>query len=210
MRRKTRVEADNGDAGKIRLEEWPTGRLVPYGRNPKKNDDPEIVAKMAGSIKEYGFKVPVLARSDGLVVDGHLRLKAAMELRLETVPVILCDDWTEAQVKAFRLMAYASARWAPLDRELAKLELMDLQDLGLDAAGLSLTGLDMAEIEKLLAVGTAPDDFREYGENIPTAYQCPKCGYEWSGKPGGGEDAGEPGEETVGELPDINPGEPVP
>ncbi len=186
MRRKTQVAGDNGGVAKIRLEEWPINRLAPYGRNPRKNDDPEVVAKMAGSIKEYGFKVPVLARSDGLVVDGHLRLKAAMELGIETVPVILCDEWTEAQVKAFRLMAYASARWAPLDRELAKLELMDVQDLLGDIGDLTLTGLDSAEIEKLLASGTAPDDFQEYGEDIPTAYRCPKCGYEWSGKPGGG------------------------
>jgi ParB-like chromosome segregation protein Spo0J len=174
----------SGGKPEIRVEQWPIGRLVPYARNPRKNDDPDVIGRMAGSIREYGFKVPVLARSDGEVIDGHLRLKAAASLGMESVPVTLCDDWTEAQVKAFRLMAYASARWAPLDRDLAKLELLDLREIGLEDLG--LTGLDAAEIDRLLAIGTAPEDFPEYGEAIPTTYQCPKCGYEWSGKPGGG------------------------
>ena len=56
---------------------------------------------MCASIREFGFKIPVLARSDGEVVDGHLLLKAAKKLRITEVPVILCDEWT-AQVKAFR------------------------------------------------------------------------------------------------------------
>jgi hypothetical protein len=76
--------------------------LVPYARNPRRND--AVVDQMAASIREFGFKVPILALSDGTIVDGHLRLKAAQKLRIETVPVILCDEWTPAQVKAFRLM----------------------------------------------------------------------------------------------------------
>ena len=80
---------------------WPIDRLVFYARNPRKND--AAVDRMCGSIREFGFKIPVLARSDGEVVDGHLRLKAARKLGITEVPVILCDEWTEAQVKAFRL-----------------------------------------------------------------------------------------------------------
>jgi ParB-like chromosome segregation protein Spo0J len=63
---------------------------------------------MAESIREFGFKIPVLARSSGDVVDGHLRLKAAEKLGLTEIPVILCDDWSEAQVKAFRLLVNRS------------------------------------------------------------------------------------------------------
>jgi len=83
---------------------WPIARLVPYARNPRKND--AAVDRMAASIQEFGFKIPVLARSDGQVVDGHLRLKAAKKLGTSEVPVILCDEWTEAQVKA--VAAYLS------------------------------------------------------------------------------------------------------
>ncbi len=68
----------------LRLEHWPIDRLIPYGRNPRKNDD--AVDKMAGAIQEFGFRIPVLAKSDGTVVDGHLRLKAAKKLGIESIP----------------------------------------------------------------------------------------------------------------------------
>ena len=70
------------------------------------------VNRMCSSIREFGFKIPVLARSNGEVVDGHLRLKAARKLGITEVPVILCDEWTPAQVKAFRLMVNRSVNWA--------------------------------------------------------------------------------------------------
>ncbi len=57
---------------------WPVLKLVPYFRNPRKNDD--AVARMAASINEFGFEIPILARSNGEIVDGHLRLKAAHKL----------------------------------------------------------------------------------------------------------------------------------
>src|SRR5256886_8756694 len=77
----------------------PTSSLIPYARNPRKND--AVVDQMVASIREFGFKIPVLAKSDGSVIDGHLRLKAAQRLGMEEVPVILCDEWTEAQVFFF-------------------------------------------------------------------------------------------------------------
>ncbi len=82
-----------------------------YGRNPRKND--AAVDRMVASIREFGFKVPVLARSDGEVVDGHLRLKAAKKLGITEAPVILCDEWTPAQVKAFRLRVNCMNRPLP-------------------------------------------------------------------------------------------------
>ena len=101
----------------------------------------------SASIKEFGFKVPILARSGGEVVDGHLRLKAAQKLKMTEVPVVLCDEWTEAQVKAFRLMVNRSASWAEWDGELVALEMEDLQTLEFD---LELTGFDPIEIDDFL------------------------------------------------------------
>src|SRR5207249_11708964 len=83
--------------------------------------------RMVASIREFGFKIPILARSNGEVVDGHLRLKAACKLEIAEVPVILCDEWTPAQVKAFRLMVNLSVAWADWDEELLSLELLDLR-----------------------------------------------------------------------------------
>src|SRR5712671_4302180 len=121
---------------------WPLDRFVPYARNPRKNDG--AVDRMVSSIREFGFKIPVLARSNGDVVDGHLRLKAALKLELPTIPVILCDDWTEAQVKAFRLLVNRSVGWAEWDLELLGPELADLKALDFD---LALTGFDADELK---------------------------------------------------------------
>src|SRR5262249_23304658 len=107
----------------------------------------------------FGFKIPVLAASDGTVIDGHLRLKAAQRLKLECVPVIVCDDWTEEQVKAFRLLVNRSVSWAEWNTELLKLELEDLKRFDYN---LELTGFDPDEIASLLAptgtVGLTDDD----------------------------------------------------
>src|SRR5579884_3052366 len=129
------------------IETWPLNRLVFYTRNPRKNDS--SVDRMCGSIREFGFKIPVLARSDGEVVDGHLRLKAARKLGIAEVPVILCDEWTPAQVKAFRLMVNRSVTWADWDEEMLGLELEELKGLEYD---LALTGFDGREIDALLAI----------------------------------------------------------
>src|SRR5881392_2581494 len=129
---------------------WPIEKLVFYARNPRKND--AAVDRMCGSIREFGFKIPVLARSDGEVVDGHLRLKAARKLGIAEVPVILCDEWTPAQVKAFRLMVNRSVEWAAWDEELLALELEQISEADFD---LSLTGFDPGEIDGLLAL---PDE----------------------------------------------------
>lgn len=108
---------------------------------------------MCDSIREFGFKIPCLVRSDGELVDGHLRLKAARKLGLTEVPVILCDEWTPAQVKAFRLMVNRSASWADWDEELLKIELQDLEASEFD---LSLTGFDTPELDTFL-LQDAPD-----------------------------------------------------
>jgi DNA modification methylase len=130
----------------IKFEHWPTSRLLPYARNPRKND--HVVDQMAAAITEFGFRIPIIARSTGEVVDGHLRLKAALRLGLETVPVILADDLTPAQIKAFRILANRSATWADWDEDLLRLE---LEELKLDDFDLALTGFDADELLEIMA-----------------------------------------------------------
>jgi ParB-like chromosome segregation protein Spo0J len=136
----------------LQIQIWPIDRLVFYVRNPRKND--AAVDRMCGSIREFGFKIPVLARSDGEVVDGHLRLKAARKLGITEVPVLTCDEWSPQQVKAFRLMVNRSVTWADWDDELLSLELQELSAADFD---LSLTGFSPGEIDGLLAI---PDEER--------------------------------------------------
>jgi DNA modification methylase len=129
------------------IEMWPIERLVEYSRNPRKND--AAVDRMCSSIREFGFKIPCLVRGNGEVVDGHLRLKAARKLGINEIPVILCDEWTPAQVKAFRLMVNRSVTWADWDEELLAQELQEIQEMDFD---LSFTGFDTHEIDSLLAL----------------------------------------------------------
>jgi len=137
----------------LKLENWPIDRLVGYARNPRKND--AHVNRMAESIKEFGFTVPVLAKSDGTVIDGHLRLKAANALQLETVPVIVADHMTEAQVKAFRILVNRSVAWAEWDVELLKLEFDDLTELDFN---LDLTGFDTDARDNILKEPEIPPE----------------------------------------------------
>jgi DNA modification methylase len=114
---------------------------------------------MVACIKEFGFRIPIVAKSDGSVVDGHLRLKAAKKLGMTEVPVVFADDLTDAQIKAFRLVANQSANWAEWDEELLKLEFEELKNLNFD---LDLTGFDLDEIEKFLNDPTEiEEDFDE-------------------------------------------------
>jgi len=87
---------------RLHVEYWPIERLKPYDRNPRRND--KAVEQIRASIREYGFAVPILAKLDGEVIDGHRRLKGAIAEKMQEVPVVPCDGWTDAQVKAFRLM----------------------------------------------------------------------------------------------------------
>lgn len=162
------------------LEYWQIERLIPYARNPRKND--HAVDRVAAAIREFGFRVPVVAKSDGTVVDGHLRIKAAQKLGMDAVPVILADDMTDTQIKAFRISVNRMAELAEWDDELLKLELEDLETDGFD---LELTGFDLAEIESLMG------DFAQQPESsakeIDTddyqmGHKCPRCGFEFDDK----------------------------
>jgi DNA modification methylase len=132
---------------------WTADQFVMYARNPRKND--AAVDRMCAAIREFGFKVPCLVRSNGELIDGHLRLKAARKLGIREIPVILCDEWTSAQVKAFRLLVNRSASWAEWDEELLALELQELQASNID---LLSTGFDEREIEELLLPAIQSDD----------------------------------------------------
>jgi len=108
--------------------------LKPYKRNPRKNDG--AVDAVAASIKEFGFKVPIVIDADGEIIAGHTRFKAAKKLGLKEVPCIIADDLTPDQIKAFRLADNKTAELADWDFELLQLELSDIQldmtDFGFD------------------------------------------------------------------------------
>lgn len=140
----------------VALQHWPLDRLIEYERNPRKND--HAVAQTAAAIKQFGFRVPILAKSDGLIVDGHLRLKAARQLGLATVPVLLADDMTEAQLKAFRLSVNKIADLALWDDELLALDLEELQNLNFDMAAIGFSAEEIAALTPLVQTGLTDED----------------------------------------------------
>lgn len=107
--------------------------IRPYEKNPRKNDD--AVKYVAESIKQFGFKVPIVIDRDGVIVAGHTRYKAAKKLKLDAVPCIVADDLTEEQIKAFRLADNKVAEKAEWDFALLTEELDDLFDFDMDLFG---------------------------------------------------------------------------
>lgn len=128
---------------KVNVVYMNTADLLPYANNPRVNDG--AVDAVAASIKEFGFKVPIVVDADGVIVTGHTRLKAAMKLGLRQVPVIVAGDLSPEQVKAFRLADNRVAELAQWDIGKLNIELGDIADIDMGDFGFDLA----AEPEKL-------------------------------------------------------------
>ena len=152
----------------MNVEMWPIERLKPYENNPRINDG--AVDAVAASIREFGFKVPIVADADGVIVAGHTRYKAAQKLGLDTVPVVVAADLTPEQIKAFRIADNKTAEIATWDYDLLPIELADLQAADFD---LELLGFDQDELAKLLDPGVKeglcdPDEVPEPPDEATT------------------------------------------
>lgn len=129
------------------IETWPLDRLRPYAQNARTHSSDQV-ARIAGSLVEYGWTNPVMVADDGEIVAGHGRLLAAQYLGLSEVPVIRLSHLTPAQVRAYRIADNRFAELAGWDDELLAAELHALNAEGFD---LDLTGFDGAELDRLLA-----------------------------------------------------------
>ena len=114
----------------MQIEEVNINELTPYSNNPRNND--AAVDAVAASIKEFGFKVPIIIDKDNVIVAGHTRLKAALKIGLEKVPCIKADDLTPEQLKAFRLADNKVGELATWDFDKLEEELTELDALDLD------------------------------------------------------------------------------
>lgn len=155
---------------KLKIEYLKTDELIPYTNNPRNNDD--AVDYVANSIREFGFKVPVVIDKDRNIVAGHTRLKAAKKLGIKEVPCIIADDLTEEQIDAFRLADNKTAEIATWDFEKLEIELesisgIDMSEFGFDFG--SDTGFNEDALNELFA--DAPEK-----EKKPKMIKCPHCG----------------------------------
>jgi len=144
----------------------PITEITPYETNPRKNDS--AVDVVALSIKEFGFKQPLVIDANGVIVAGHTRLKAAKLLGLESVPCVIADDLTPEQIAAYRLADNKTAEFSIWDIDLLDAELDKILDLDMGKFGFfSFTEDDADEEHK---------DFEDIGKK---KIICPYCGEEF-------------------------------
>lgn len=133
-------------------------QVRPYPSNPRQND--EAVDAVAASLREFGFRQPIVVDGEGVIIVGHTRWKAAKKLGLAKVPVHVATDLSESQVKAYRIADNQTAAIAEWDYELLPIELSSLQEMDFD---LNLLGFDQEELARLMSGDvqqglTDPDD----------------------------------------------------
>ncbi len=140
--------------------------LTPYENNPRRNDD--AVEYVANSIREFGFKVPVIIDRDGVIVAGHTRIKACKRLGIREVPCVIADDLTDDQIKAFRLADNKVGERAEWDFDMLDIELEDIE-LDMEEFGFVLENLEDAtkEVEE----DDIPDVAEEATAKLGDIYQ---------------------------------------
>lgn len=119
------------------------GEISPYENNPRVND--EAVDAVAASIKEFGFKVPIVIDGSGVIVAGHTRYRAAKKLGMEAVPCIVADDLSEEQIRAFRLADNKTAELASWDEERLAQELAEIADIDMTLFGFDEDDADLGD-----------------------------------------------------------------
>lgn len=145
--------------------------IKPYDKNPRDNDG--AVDAVAASIKEFGFKQPIVVDKNGVIIVGHTRYKAAQKLKLDTVPVLVAKDLTDEQVKAYRLADNKTAELAGWDFGLLNEELFSIDGIDMEQFGFKLeeTTQQVNDCEELDV-----DDF----DDEEFECECPRCGFKFN------------------------------
>lgn len=156
--------------------------LIPYENNPRLND--EAVEYVKNSIKEFGFKVPVVIDKDNVIIAGHTRIKASKELRIKDIPCIIADDLTKEQIKAFRLADNKVAEksmwdYTKLDEELDSILDIDMSmfDFNINTDDVEIERIDLSnkEFEKYEIIITCQNEIEleeKYNKLMKEGYEC--------------------------------------
>lgn len=146
--------------------------IIPYEKNPRKNDN--AIECVMNSIKEFGFKVPIVIDSNNIIVAGHTCYKAAQQLNMQEVPCIITDDLTDEQVKAFRLVDNKASELSGWDFNLLQEELDGIINIDLDKFGFFIE-------DNVGNLSVTDDDFlsdTEITKSKDKTIICPHCGCE--------------------------------
>lgn len=141
--------------------------IRPYENNPRVNDG--AVGAVAESIREFGFQQPIVVDRDGVIIAGHTRYKAAQKLGLTEVPVVVADNLTDEQVRAYRLADNKTGELAEWDFSALEEELAGIGELDMSLFG-------FADKESAEAVDLS-DEPEEGGDSDGKLMHCPKCGF---------------------------------
>lgn len=175
---------------KAASRKWPADRvtrlkvanLVPYARNARLHTSAQV-DQLAAAMQRFGFTNPVIVDERGEIIAGHGRVMAALRLGYDEVPGVEIADgeWSEEDVRAYRIWDNQSALLSDWSPEMLRIELSDLK---MAEYPLELTGFPEASLVQFMANPNPqpPEEFGEVGEDIYTEHSCPKCGYVWSGK----------------------------
>lgn len=153
----------------MKIVEIEISKLIDYENNPRNNEN--AVDAVAESIKQFGFKVPIIIDKDYVIVAGHTRRKAAEKLGLKTAPCIIADDLTEEQIKAFRLIENKTSELAMWDFDKLEEELEALSEFNMSDFGFTIPEEDV-NIDDFFT------DIEEQKEKKKKVITCPHCGEE--------------------------------
>lgn len=144
--------------------------IIPYENNPRINDD--AVDYVANSIKEFGFKVPIVLDKNNVIVAEHTRLKASKKLGLKEVPCVIADDLSDEQIKAFRLADNKVSEKSEWDFDLLDLELDDILNIDMKDFGFTKIDIDLDFNDEDFVQDTEITKNKDEKKEVI----CPKCG----------------------------------
>ena len=147
--------------------------IKPYENNPRINVD--SVDKVANSIKEFGYRVPIIIDKNNVIVAGHTRLLAAEKLGITEIPCIVADDLTEQQINAFRLVDNKTTEFSDWDYEKLKAELYAL-DMDLSEYGFEKISEEFKEALDNTSKELSSDEYND--DNFECT--CPRCGFKFN------------------------------
>lgn len=150
----------------MNIVEKKISELAPYDRNPR--DNSLAVKYVEESIRQFGFKVPMVIDKNNVVVCGHTRLLAAKKLKLKTVPCIVADDLTQEQIDAYRLADNRVAEFSQWDFDMLQEELKDIENI------------DMEKFLFQIVEPTPKKEKMKKDEDGRELISCPKCHHEWT------------------------------
>ena len=127
----------------MKTEQWPIENVIPYDKNPRHNE--ESIKHVAESIKQFGFRQPIVIDKTGVIIAGHTRHKAAQLLKLKTVPVHVATDMTAKQIRAYRIADNSAGEKSTWDKNLLEAEIAELSDFDFSMFGIEAEAETLAD-----------------------------------------------------------------